>query len=146
MGLLDHRKQWTFEVNATPESCIQAFSAAFAKGGGPKLMKAKWAITTQPGQNGLPVAVARYKGRAGIVGGLSGLSAMATSEQQGAEDSSVSFAVESNEGGKSTCSMWLGEYGSRMGLTADARFIRPYMQAVETSLRKVDPRLTAQKG
>jgi len=136
LGILDHRKTWIFDLTASSDKCLDAFDSAFGTGG-PRFMKAKWSITRTP-----KGAVASYLGRGGLIGAATHLSAMGTDEQAGAEDSEVHFEIE-EAGGKSHCTMWLGVYGSRMGLTADARFIRPYMQRVEEELRRVDRHVAA---
>jgi hypothetical protein len=41
--------------------------------------------------------------------------------------------------------MWLSTASTRIGCTADGRFFRPYMRAVEAHLRRIDARLTVSK-
>jgi hypothetical protein len=60
--------------------------------------------------------------------------------------SEVSFEVEEFKDGTATCAMWLGSRSAVMGFTADGRFFRPYMRAVESQLQQVDPRLQVSKG
>jgi hypothetical protein len=138
MGLLDHRKTWRFRITASEEDCISAFTAAFS--GGAHLMKAKWSLEAY--DNG---ATATYQGRAGLMKGLTLLSSRASDEEARAIGSEVTFEVEDISGGRATCAMWLSSKTSTVGFTADGRFFRPYMQAVETHLRSIDPAVQVQK-
>jgi len=142
MSILDHRKTWRFQLKGAPGDCVAAFNAAFtAPGSGGVIAKAKWEVR-QSG-NG---AAAIYRGRAGLIKGLTILSATATSEEQGAIGSEVSFEIESAAGGQVTCAMWLSSGASTLGFTNDGRFFRPYMRAVEGRLRRVDPNLNVRKS
>jgi hypothetical protein len=138
MGLLGHRKTWHYALNASPNECLDAFQTVFSKKGGPMLMRGKWHVSRS--NNG---AVATYGGRGGVVGGMSMMSKMATAEEGSAEGSQVSFEIGGQQGGRLECTMWLSTSGSRLGLTPDARFIRPYMNRVEGALRTLDPTLQA---
>jgi hypothetical protein len=140
MGLLDHRKTWQFRVHASSQDCISAFADAFAPGGGRLLVKAKWEVS-QSGDR----AVATYGGRAGLIKGVTMLSSRATSEEDAAVGSEVTFEVENVTDGTATCAMWLSSRSSTIGFTADGRFFKPYMRAVEDHLRKRDPRLEVSK-
>jgi len=137
MGLLDHQKTWGWKLRASPDECISAFADAFMKGG-TLLKKAKWSISRSGSS-----AVATYKGRGGLVGGLTAMSQTASAEQASAEGSTVNFEIdeEASEGDKIACSMWLSSAATKLGFTADARFIRPYMQAVTSRLAAIDPNL-----
>jgi hypothetical protein len=104
-------------------------------------MKAKWAVEAYTDG-----AVATYQGRAGLMKGLTLLSSRASDEEQGAIGSEVTFEVEDSTDGVSTCAMWLSSRTSTVGFTADGRFFRPYMRAVEDHLRQIDPSLQVQKG
>lgn len=66
VGLLDHRRRWTYEVSASPSECIKAFTSAFSGRGG-LMAKARWNVQTT--SNG---ASATYEGRKGLgaVGGI----------------------------------------------------------------------------
>lgn len=138
MGLLDHKRTWRYEVAATPEDCIAAFIRAFSGKGG-LVNKAKWSVRS----SGLS-ATATYQGRKGIgsiVGGLSGTSAQEADTAVGSE---VTFQAARAAGEKSQCSMALTSsgrsgIGGLLGSTSDARFIKPYMQAVANEMRKIDP-------
>ncbi|MDA0167074.1 hypothetical protein OM076_42835 [Solirubrobacter ginsenosidimutans] len=136
MGMLDHRRTWEYDVAATPDACIEAFGRAFSGGGG--LIRASWAVN-RTGKG----AVATYKGRKGI-GALGGvLSKTAAQEQDTAIGSTVTFQINGSTGGRTVCSMWLSGsgrsgIGGLMGATSDARFIRPYMQAVRSQLLALD--------
>ena len=138
MGMLDHRRTWRFEVNASSSQCVEAFARAFSGPGG-ILVKADWGIDrTGTG------AVAVYKGRKGIgaIGGA--LSKTAALEQDTALGSEVKFEIDGHSDGRAVCSMWLSSsgragIGGLLGATSDARFIRPYMQAVQKELRSLDP-------
>ncbi len=137
MGLLDHRRTWTYELTASPADCINAFSWAFNRGGS-LLTKARWRLHTS--SNG---ATATYEGRRGLgaVGGI--LIRTAAQEADTAIGSRVSFTVERTDGSTTLCSMALTSSGSSglgglLGATSDARFIRPYMQAVAKEMRRLD--------
>lgn len=139
MGLLDHRRTWTFEVNSTPEECVQAFAKAMSGRAG--MAKASWEVQ-RTGKG----AVASYQGLGGVMGVVRSVSETSTAEQAGAKDSQVMFEVERGTNGTTTCGMWLSSYASRLGFTNDARFIRPYFGAVEKQLRALDPELRMVKG
>lgn len=140
MGLLDHRKTWRYQVHGSPEQCITAFLAAFSGKGG-ALIKAKWAV-----KHSSTGAVATYKGRKGLVSAFTALSQTAQDEERAAIGSEVTFEIEKVEEDQTTCTMWLSANATRMGITTnDGRFFRPYMRAVESELRQVDPTVQVQK-
>jgi hypothetical protein len=142
MSILDHRKTWHFQLKGSPQDCVAAFTAAFtAPGGGGIIAKAKWDVS-RSGDG----AVAIYRGRAGLVKGLTILSSMATAEEQGAIGSQVTFEIEGVADGQVKCAMWLSHGASRLGFTNDGRFFRPYMRSVEGQLRRVDPTLAVGKS
>jgi hypothetical protein len=138
MGMLDHRRDWHYEVSAPPADCVRAFTAAF-NGKGGLVAKARWSIRATANS-----ATATYDGRKGI-GAASGiLSKTAAQEGETAIGSQVAFIIQSSDGGKTRCSMSLVSSGRSgmaglLGATSDARFIRPYMQAVGDELLKLDP-------
>jgi hypothetical protein len=138
MGIFDHRKTWRFRVNGPPQDCVAAFTDAFS--GGAHIMKAKWDISRSG--NG---AVATYRGRAGVMKALTVLSSRASDEEAGAIGSQVTFEVEDIADGAATCAMWLSSGSKSIGFTADGRFFRPYMRAVEDHLRQIDPALQVAK-
>jgi hypothetical protein len=140
VGIMDHRKTWRFRVNGSPQACIDAFAQAFAEGGG-ILARGKWDIR-RSGKG----AVAIYGGRAGLIKGLTMMSATASAEESAAVGSEVTFEIEEAANGTSICAMWLSTRGSRLGFTADGRFFRPYMRAVENRLQQLDPRLSVSKA
>jgi hypothetical protein len=78
--------------------------------------------------------------------GFTMLSKTASSEQDAAIGSEVSFEVEESNAEGSKCAMWLSSSGSKMGLTTDARFMKPYMRAVEEKLRALDPAVSVSKS
>lgn len=145
MGLLDHRRTWRYVVRAAPNQCIDAFFAAFSSSGG-LIMKAEWKLSRTRGG-----ATAVYKGRRGI-GAMAGMLSKTTAiEQESAIGSTVTFEIEESRGGQVGCAMWLSSSGRAgvaglLGFTSDARFIRPYMRAVEDRLRQIDPDLQIGKG
>ena len=61
----------------------------------------------------------------------------------------ISFRVHRPDGsapaGKTTCSVWVSSYGSRLGFTADAKILRSYLAEVEKALRKVDAKVSLTK-
>jgi hypothetical protein len=138
MGMLDHRRTWRYDVKASPNQCMEAFARAFSGPGG-LVTKAKWGVKrTSKG------AVAVYEGRKGL-GALGGImSKTAALEQDTALGSEVQFEVDENHDGRTVCTMWLGSSGRAgiagiVGVTSDARFIRPYMQAVQKEMLALDP-------
>jgi len=145
MGLLDHRRDWHYEVSASPAECIRAFAAAF-NGKGGLIAKARWSLRTT--QNS---ATATYEGRKGIgaVGGI--MSKTSAQEADTAIGSKVSFSVDRSDGNRTHCSMSLVSSGRSgiaglLGATSDGRFIRPYMQAVADELLKLDPNTRIQSS
>ena len=60
---------------------------------------------------------------------------------QSAIGSEVKFEIEGSHGGRTVCVMRVESHGSTMGFTSDARFFRPYLRAVDTELRRIDPSL-----
>lgn len=137
MGMLDHRRTWRYDVNASPSQCIEAFTRAFSGPGG-LIAKANWRVNRK--SNG---AVAVYGGRKGL-GALGMMSRTAALEQDTALGSEVQFEIEKNSGNRTVCAMWLGSSGragvaGMVGVTSDARFIRPYMQAVQKEMLALDP-------
>ncbi|MGA8744954.1 MAG: hypothetical protein WB507_03715 [Solirubrobacterales bacterium] len=138
MGILDHRRTWRYEVKASSSQCIDAFTRAFSGSGG-FIAKANWAVNrTSKG------ASAIYKGRKGV-GALAGMmSKTSTLEHDTAVGSEVAFEIEESSDGRTVCSMWLSSSGRAgvagiVGVTSDARFIRPYMQAVRKEMLALDP-------
>ena len=145
MGRLDHRRTWNYEVAASPAECISAFVAAF-KGKGGLGTKARWSVKTTANS-----AVATYEGRAGIASIAGVLSQTSAQEGDTAIGSQVSFKIDRSDRGRTHCSMWLASSGRSgiaglLGATSDARFIRPYMQAVAAELRKIDPQAQIQSS
>jgi hypothetical protein len=136
--VLDHQRTWRFRVNAAPEVCFNAFRRAFSGGG--VILRARWDIEMRDGD-----LAAVYQGRGGIMRVVTGMSTTASSEQEGAVGSEVRFTIESAADGQTVCAMWLASRGSTLGLTHDARFIKPYMRAVEAELRLVDPGVAVAK-
>jgi hypothetical protein len=72
-------------------------------------------------------------------------------EQDSAVGSTITFEIEESRGGKVVAAMRLSSSGRAgvaglLGFTSDARFIRPYMRAVEDRLRRIDPGLQVGKG
>jgi hypothetical protein len=140
VGLLDHRRTWRYRVHGSPEQCVAGFTGAFTGSGG-LLVKANWDVKRSG--NG---AVATYRGRSGVAGLMTAFSSTASAEQEGAIGSEVTFEIEQHDGGYTTCAMWLSSRGTRLGTTADGRFFRPYMRAVEDHLRQFDPSLQVAKA
>lgn len=140
MGLLDHRKTWRFTLVAPPDRCVAAFISAFdGSRSGPVLSRAKWDVGRK-GQG----AVASYKGRSGLIKGVTLLSSRASSEEDAALGSEITFKTERDAEGRTVCSMWLSSRGTALGFTADGRFFRPYMRMVQDALAELDPALLVQ--
>ena len=145
MGRLDHRRTWHYEVAASPAECTRAFAAAFNSKGGLGT-KARWSVRTATDS-----ATAVYEGRAGIAAIAGILSQTSAQEGDTAIGSTVFFKIEGSDGGRTRCSMWLASSGRSgiaglLGSTADARWIRPYMQAVAGELLKLDPQAQIQSS
>lgn len=132
-SLFDHRRTWRYRTTASPEACVEAFVEAFSTGGG-IVARAKWDIERTPDG-----AVATYAGRKGAIGLVSALSATAQAEEEGALGSEVRCEVEERAEDHTIFAMWLAVHSSRAGFVNDGRFIRPYMRAVESHLRRLDP-------
>ncbi len=138
-GLLDHLATWRYRVSVSPEQCVNGFTDAFSGSGG-LVAKAKWTIDhTSRG------AVAVYEGRRGLAAAATAFSQTAQSEEEGAIGSEIRFELEEEGDGYIICAMWLESRTTRIGFTSDGRFFRPYMRAVETHLRQVDPTLQVVK-
>jgi hypothetical protein len=145
MGVLDHRRKWQYVVRAAPNQCVDAFFAAFSGSGG-LIAKADWSVSRTRGG-----AEAKYMGRKGIgaIGGM--LSKTSSFEQDSAVGSTVTFEIDETIGDQTVCAMWLSYSGRAgvaglLGVTSDARFIRPYMRAVSNHLRQIDPQVRVGKG
>ncbi len=111
-------------------------SRAF-NGRGGLVAKAKWDVKRK---NDCTVAV--YGGRKGL-GALGVLSQTSAQEQEVAIGSTVSSQTAAGVDGRTVCTMSLtasGRFGigGLLGATADARFIRPCMQAVAKELKSID--------
>ena len=132
-GIFDHRRTWHYRVAAKPGECTDAFVRAFSGGGG-LLARAKWDVARTP-----TGAIATYRGRRGLASIATVLSETASAEQGGAIGAEVKFEIEAERDERTLCGMWLALRTSRLGFTNDGRFFRPYMRAVETELRRVDP-------
>jgi hypothetical protein len=131
------RSSWRYELNARPEECVDAFLEAFSGRGG-LLAKGNWSVS----RNGAG-ALATYQGRAGI-GAIAGAgSGRQAAEMESAIGSVVKFEVKVAAEHRASCTMRIEARGSTMGFTSDARFIRPYLRAVEKNLRRIDPSLEA---
>jgi hypothetical protein len=139
MGILDHRKTWRYTTAASPDQCVGGFAKAFSGGGG-LLLRAKWSV-----KRSATGAVAIYEGRKGIVALVTAFSQTSQAEEQGAKGSKVTFEIEQADSGKTVCAMWLSENSTKLGFTGDGRFFRPYMRAVETCLRELDPAVQVTK-
>jgi hypothetical protein len=139
MGLLDHLKTWRYKVAAPPDQCVSGFADAFSGKGG-LVVKAKWSVERTP-----KGAIAVYQGRKGLVNLATAFSETAQSEEEGAIGSEVQFEIEEQGADYTICAMWLTSRATRLGFTNDGRFFRPYMRAVETQLRRIDPGLQVVK-
>lgn len=156
MGLLDHRKQWHFFVEATGEQCFQAFEQAMVRPGGLKLLVARWEVKRGEVSRilGAPpwlASVATYAGRAGIIGDPSGNSMQARASRwevgKAIGYTQVTFAVNPKAAhGKTECVMWLSRASTFLGTTTDARFFRGSMSLVAKRLRELDPALMLDKS
>jgi hypothetical protein len=145
MGLLDHRRTWQYDVDAPPTECVNAFERAFSARVS-LLVKAHWGVRrTDTG------AVAVYKGRGGLGAASTILSKTSALEHDTALGSEVTFDTERRADARTVCTMWLSSSGRAgvaglLGVTSDARFIRPYMQAVAREMRTLDPAMTVSTG
>jgi hypothetical protein len=145
MGLLDHRRGWNYDVSASPAECIHAFVAAF-NGKGGLVNKARWSVRSTANS-----ATATCEGRKGLGAAVGILSQTSSQEADTAIGSEVAFRVDSSDGDRTHCSMALVSSGRSgiaglLGATSDARSIRPYMQAVATEIRKLDPNARIQSS
>ena len=142
MGLMDHRKQWTFELRADPTACLDAFARAMRGKSAFSPRKANWYIA-----RGANEIVATYLGRGGLVSAASVLSQRVADAEDSAKGSTVSMQITGRDEsrGSTQCSMWLSSRGSVMGFTSDAGFLRSYMNGVESELRALDSSLRMAK-
>jgi hypothetical protein len=87
-----------------------------------------------------PARIAVYQNRAGIAAFLTIIyGERARTAERIAIGSEVRFAVlGEQEPGTTHCTMHLATYGTAMGLTGDAAYIRTYFRAVEKELRALD--------
>lgn len=152
MGLLDHRRQWQFSLNATDKQCFEAFTHAMTKTGA-KFFAAKWGVEQDTAsinseEQPWPARVATYQGRAGVNKVLSSVGK--DDMEQAMIGSQIIFAVNPKaSGGKTECTMWLSHYKTLyfgLGGIAGADCFRSYMHDVEKQLRALDPALTVSKG
>jgi hypothetical protein len=137
MGLLDHRRQWHYLVKATPGDCVGAFLAAF-NGRGGLVTKAHWKVRINGNS-----ATAIDKGRKGLGAVMGSMSRTSSQETDTAIGSTVEFQATADQSRRTSCSMALTSAARSgvagiLGATSDARFIRPYMQAVASEMRKLD--------
>jgi hypothetical protein len=133
MQTMDHSKTWRYRVNASPHACLAKFAEAFNTGGRP-LWKIDWSLRgTDTG------AVAVYKERRGLAKATTIVSSRARRIEQRAAGSQVRFDIEEVGGDYTVCVMRLYGRGPRLGVTADAGLIRPYMHAVERAMLQIDP-------
>jgi hypothetical protein len=138
MGLLDHRRQWQYIVNAPAAACVDAFTEAFA-GRATLVANAEWTVRRTGGG-----AVAVYEGRKGLAAVVGAMNKVSALEHDTARGSEVKFDAEPGNDGRSVCSMHLALSGRAgiaglLGVTSDARFIRPYMQRVTRAILTLDP-------
>ncbi len=143
MGLQDHNKQWDFVVRAQPDACLAAFVGAMAGKSAFSMRKAKWDVSRAASR-----AVAEYRGRGGLVAGVSVLSQRVADAEGAAIGSKLEFKVSTPDpaSGRTNCSLWLAERRTQLGFTADAGFLRSYMNEVEAALRALDSGLQVTKG
>lgn len=144
MGLLDHSRTWRFTIDAPPSDCASAFARAMA-GRGAFGFKSKWRLDGGLGGSGTGTIRATYAGRAGVAAALTTLSGHATREADAAVGSELCFEVEA-AGSPTVCALWLAASSTSFGFTADARFFRGYLNAIERQLRQLDPDLRVEKG
>lgn len=145
MGIFDHRKQWDFETTADPGACLVAFREALTSRtiGDTFRIAGRWAVV----QESPTASRAIYKGRGGLIGGLTPTVNLARQEQAAARGSELTFRVSerAHSGARTSCSMWLSYAAiirvAFIPFTADARFIRGSMHRVVHRLRTVDPGL-----
>jgi hypothetical protein len=143
VGMFDHRRQWDFETSADKPACLAAFREALTGRslGDAFRMTGRWDLLAQ----GETTVRARYKGRGGVMRGITPVSNLASQEQTAAKGSELTFQVSAGgEGGdRTTCSMWLSHRAvvsiGFIPLTADARFIRGSMRQVARRLQASDP-------
>jgi hypothetical protein len=137
LKFMNLRSNWKYSVEASPQQCASAFITAFSGRGG-LFAKADWSVS-RAGTG----AVAVYNGRRGL-GALTGAGeGRQGAEMQSAIGSQVKFEIDGSRDGRTLCSMRVGSRGSTLGFTSDARFFRPYLRAVDSELRRLDPSVEA---
>jgi hypothetical protein len=72
----------------------------------------------------------------------------AAEEEDAAVGSKLNFKIDSfdQSTGRTKCSLWFSIVSKSMGFTADARFFRSYMHAVESALRNLDAGMSVNKA
>jgi hypothetical protein len=149
VGIFDHHKQWDFETRADAAACVVAFSEALTGRnlGASFRMTGRWDVRKLTQTS----ARATYKGRGGVLRGITPISQGATREQQAAKGSELSFEVSPPRAqrDRTKCSLWLSHRAvisiAFIPFTADARFIRGSMRQVAQRLRTADPTTTLLK-
>jgi hypothetical protein len=144
LSIFDHKKTWHFTVRATEQDCFRAFDAVMKKGPGLRLRAVRWevrhgAATDDTGVT-RPARVATYQKRAGIAAFLTAVfGERAQTAERIAIGSKVQFAAMGEEQpGVTHCAMHLATYGTALGITGDAGYIRAYFRAVTKELRALD--------
>lgn len=147
MALMDHRKTWRFDVRATPEECVRAFTSALGGKSAVSMRKANWKTRVGKDASGAALAVGVYQGRGGLAKGITLLNQRATKVEEVAMGSELTFQVKTIDPAVelTECVMWLSVRGTALGMTADAGFFRSYMNDVEAQLRALDHRLFVAK-
>lgn len=145
MGIFDHRRTWQFETSASPKECLNAFVSSL-NGGGIRLYRSHWKVSTSPTSDGGSEAVGRYAGRGGAIGLVGLLSTVSTNEQEAAIGSTLAFRVVPSTGGKARVTMAMTQTSQMLlFFTADARFFRSAMNRVARAMRANDPSLVLVK-
>jgi hypothetical protein len=144
MGILDHQRTWHFETVAGTDECEAAFAAALSGKSELSLKKARWSMARQGDS-----FIATYQGRAGMLKAATFLSRRATQEENAAVGSQLTFQIHASEadGRRTACSMWLNRVSTMwIFFTADARFLRGYMNEVARRFRRLDPTVSIVKS
>lgn len=146
MGLFDHLRTWEFETSASPEACVDAFTAGLTKGG-PQLLGSRWSVSRSMAADGGLHAVGSYEGRRGVAGVATAFSTRATNEQEAAIGSTLALQVSgAASGGRVRATMAMTRTAKVfLFFTADARFFRSAMNRVARTMRATDPTLYVAK-
>lgn len=148
MGLLDHKKQWQFELKASPDDCNRAFITAMS-GGKLKFRKLHWTVSNGQSDAGNPLVVATNQGRGQFAALATAMSKNGQAVETAGIGSQMSFEVADHDPktGMTRCALWMSNVYIQLGFfTAEAGYFRSYMNDVARNLAALDPNMRIAKA